>query len=913
MLSPRFAAATAPPTSGLVPPELVRAFQDGLFSVPARSTGLGASTVSGTWKLPVVIVSFSDDTIQVPARDFETELFDTTGAVPTGSFYDYYRWVSKGRVRVLGRVVASVRLPEDRAFYAGNNWGMSALGTPNNSLGYARDALQRCQSSVNWPEFDLDHDGYVDMLWLVHAGVGGESSDRTHLWSMTSRMSGSWSQAGPFVTTIPLPGGSPGQMMRLDRFTVLPEKSSFHPEKMCEIGVFCHEFGHTLGLPDLYDIAHPTNSGPGNWSLMSSGAYGSDGMSPQYPAHMGAWPMQYMGWDRTRRPNRDTTITIDAIEDSSEVVDFWFQGEDYPEHFLIETRRRFGFDHNLPEEGLLVYHVDETIIGQRLLQNLINAGPTPGLKLVEADGHDDLGTGQNRGDVNDPFPGQLDRRRFDDTTIPSTRTFNLARTDLAMDVLGSDGDGMRVHLRVRPPGWLAIEDKTPAAGFQPFGAPGAAQVSGIDAQNVSYIARSVYVGGRPQVLLFSSVSWSEPLQLSHSTGAAIDPALAILPGGDLAAVWSDTRQGRAQLYYRARIRGIWTEERQLLTMPGNCRSPALAADHRGGLSLAFQYADGDSVQIQFMRFTYFSPFGQSKRVVGFPQRPENASVLTDPGGNSWVLWQDRSPPSSLWFARFRTDSGLTAPQALTSFTIQSQTAYSAALDSVGGLHLVWQVSGPGVNELRYQHRYGSAAPDPVDLPLEQGGDPVQAPRIAIDRDQSLHLVYESSRSVGTEVRYRRMRPNGEWDARPTNVSYGGTGSAVSPIALPTHDGNVTVASVGAGSPLRFLVRRRELVPDGRLSAPPPAAAVLPGLVLGPNPLRAGRSIELWLSAHDTGSVPEVEFLDLAGRRVARTRLTADGRGWHGRVEGAATRDWPSGLYFVRAAGTNHAARLVVVH
>src|SRR5262249_13191332 len=147
---------------------------------------------------------------------------------------------------------------------------------PNNDYGMFRDAISACDDSVDFSRFDLDGDGFVDMLWLVHAGPGAEVTGRRgDFWSITSRATGGWNLGTAAVSNDFIPGTE--VHIRLDRFTMLPELSGFHAGQLNEIGVFCHEFGHALGLPDLYDtsvLGGAANTGPGNWALMSSGAYG---------------------------------------------------------------------------------------------------------------------------------------------------------------------------------------------------------------------------------------------------------------------------------------------------------------------------------------------------------------------------------------------------------------------------------------------------------------------------------------------------------------------------------------------------------------------------------------------------------------------------------------------------------------
>jgi M6 family metalloprotease-like protein len=890
------------------------AFEDGLFDLPPRPARLGTSVAQPVWRLPLILVSFSDDSLTYPAAAFERELFDTTHAVPTGSMFDYYQWASNGRLRVGGRVVATVRLPETQAYYAGNLSGLNVTGTPQNALGYVRDALARCESAVNWPEFDMDHDGFVDMLWVVHAGVGAEAAGPEHLWTITTRMSGSWSDAGAYVTHVPVTPGAPGQMMRLDRFTVLPAVSPFHPGGLNEIGSFCHEFGHALGLPDLYDVSHRVNTGPGNWSLMSSGSFGGDGYTPESPTHLGAWPLQFLGWDQTRRPARDTTLSLTPLPDSHEIVDFWFEGEPNPEHFLVENRRRIGFDRSLIQEGLIVYHVDENVISQRLHLNGINSGDSPGLRLVEADGKDDLVTGYNRADVNDPFPGGLQRRRFDDTTLPNTRTFTNLSTQIALGDFVVGPRDVRFRIEVRSPGWWPVEDLTdPDYAPRPFS--GTASVSGIDREGIGYRVASEDRNGRPTVVLRSSLAWREPFIVSLSSGAALDPTLAVTPGGDLAVVWSDSRDGRAKLYFRSRVRGVWKPERLLLSMPGSCRSPALGADAKGGLSLAFQYLEGDSVQIQFMRFTYFSPFGQPIRVVGSPQRPENPSVAVAPDGGTIVAWQDRTPPQRVWFARFHPDSGMKARLPLTPFTTASQDGYSMLLAPDGALHVVWQTSTAGRNKLLYQRRdVGAPYPTPTDDVLVTSGVAIQRPRLAVGADGVVHLVYETANPPVEGVRYRRWRRDRGWDAMSTDVLAPYLSGGARPVALAQPDGDVVVVFTGEqDQSSRLMVRRRVPLPlvtdaPGREPAPARAAG---GLMLGPNPLRAGQTLSAWTVA-GSGS-PMLDVFDAGGRRVATVATQRVGPRIEAHVPGASTSQWPAGMYFARLRGSrSERARITVV-
>ena len=231
------AHATMPPRSGPLAPEVSAAFAHGLLEVPPAPHGLSVSATLREWRVPVIRVAFSDSAIVFPRVVLEQRLFDTTGAVPTGSMAEYWRWASGRRLVVRGEVVATVTLPHDRFYYAYDAYGVNAIGSPNNSYGLFRDALKACDATVDFSRFDLDNDGYVDMLWIVHAGPGGETSgSRRDLWSLTSRATAGWSSASPFECDDLVPG-SFTQRMRVDRFTILPELSGFKPAQPAEIEI----------------------------------------------------------------------------------------------------------------------------------------------------------------------------------------------------------------------------------------------------------------------------------------------------------------------------------------------------------------------------------------------------------------------------------------------------------------------------------------------------------------------------------------------------------------------------------------------------------------------------------------------------------------------------------------------------
>ncbi|MBB2903450.1 M6 family metalloprotease-like protein [Kineococcus radiotolerans] len=238
------------------------------------------------------------------------------------SMANYYDEVSSGRYTVEGEVTDWVRLPGSGASYGDDDLGDAAAWRfVNDSLNgwYAQQlAAGRTAAQIDqqlsrfdqWDRYDVDGDGnfdepdgYIDHFQAVHAGegeeVGGGALGDDAIWphrcyDQTNRVG----TAGPSVDgqTVALGGTRIGQSKYwVGDYTVEPENGG--------VGVFAHEFGHDLGLPDLYDTSGNSGGAENStafWSLMSSGSYGNsgrpeDGIGTE-PMHMGAWEKLQLGW-----------------------------------------------------------------------------------------------------------------------------------------------------------------------------------------------------------------------------------------------------------------------------------------------------------------------------------------------------------------------------------------------------------------------------------------------------------------------------------------------------------------------------------------------------------------------------------------------------------------------------------------
>jgi hypothetical protein len=133
-------------------------------------------------------------------------------------------------------------------------------------------------------------------------------------------------------------------------YFICPEGGSH----MTSTSLFGHEFGHMLGLPDLY--ARPESPGAvglGAWCAMSNQAGGGR------PQHYSAWCKEQLGWltPTVIDPTVKQKLILSPVEGSSTECFKVLIRRDGSEYLLLENRRKLLFDQSLPADGLLIWRV----------------------------------------------------------------------------------------------------------------------------------------------------------------------------------------------------------------------------------------------------------------------------------------------------------------------------------------------------------------------------------------------------------------------------------------------------------------------------------------------------------------------------------------------------------------------------
>ena len=229
------------------------------------------------------------------------------------SFADFYLQQSGGRYTVNGDVSDWVTVPYNEARYGSNNKAIPEADGYWNYIADTATAWFNAQKAAGktdaeiktylaqfdkWDRYDYDGDGnfdepdgYIDHFQAVHAGegeeAGGGAQGADAIWSHRWSAFGEANTGPSFNKDGGTPIGDTGFFIR--DYTTEPENGG--------LGVFAHEYGHDLGLPDLYDTVGGDN-GTGFWTLMSGGSWMNHGKDTigTTPGYMGAWEKLQLGW-----------------------------------------------------------------------------------------------------------------------------------------------------------------------------------------------------------------------------------------------------------------------------------------------------------------------------------------------------------------------------------------------------------------------------------------------------------------------------------------------------------------------------------------------------------------------------------------------------------------------------------------
>lgn len=311
----------------------------------------------GKQKVLVILVEFSDSTFKFsdPKTVFNKylnarELFSTSTDPEMfrnyGSVARYFNDMSFGLFQPQFDLYGPVKLPNPLKYYG------AGYSSSENMKGLLEDACTAVDDEVDFSQYDSNGDGIVDLVYIIYAGysqsIAGNSTDCIHPKSGTVYPSKTFD----------------GKNIR--RYGVNNElygtpQTQANGLKINGIGLFCHEFSHCMGLPDLYATAGSTaeklvNQTMDYWSLMDAGEYTYNGFRPTAYT---AWERERLGWMTIDTLTVPADVELKPIADGGKAYrilnDSDLTGHEY---YIVENVQQSGWNRYLFGKGMMVTHVD---------------------------------------------------------------------------------------------------------------------------------------------------------------------------------------------------------------------------------------------------------------------------------------------------------------------------------------------------------------------------------------------------------------------------------------------------------------------------------------------------------------------------------------------------------------------------
>ena len=283
------------------------------------------------YRQAVVLITFADCdfSMEDPAAYYQ-RLFNENGyneGYGLGSVADYFRDQSGGLFNLQFDIYGPIKVSiSAKGSY--RNYGFNAMEEALAAL----DTLTTQDFSV----YDWNGDGVVEQMLFVAAGLCGNQASG-YIWPNTD------------YTTLNAPG-------KKEMVNTCITCELWRDKTLCGIGTICHEFAHSLGLPDIYPTSGSSYfSVVDEWDLMDGGNYTNKGWCPP---NLSTLEKMLLGWGEPTELTAATSITgMKPVSEGGETYIIRNSGHN-DEFYILENRRRTNWDKGIPGEGLAIFHVD---------------------------------------------------------------------------------------------------------------------------------------------------------------------------------------------------------------------------------------------------------------------------------------------------------------------------------------------------------------------------------------------------------------------------------------------------------------------------------------------------------------------------------------------------------------------------
>ena len=410
---------------------------------PIIDTGYGGVPYfphTGSPKALVILAEFQDVpfTIQDTKRIFTNYLMNEDHFTETRygqnqnykGVRGYFKDCSYGQFTPVFDVIGPVKLPKPQAVYGEGIHDRMDLLLP--------DVCEAVDDSVNFADYDANNDGMVDLVYVIYAGYSANYSGNkeTDIWPKSGTVNISNTYDGKSIHRYGVSNELAGD-----------ENKTKGKEKINGIGLFCHEFSHTLGLPDIYaldeEAKNQDDQGMEFWDLMDGG---TDVRGGRVPASYLAWEREVMGWMKIDELKDSCNIkNLKSIDNGGKAYKI-VNPNDSNEYIVLQSMQKGAWNQGWGDgtygKGLLAYRVSYPYNKVNVFDFPNNVKGKPRVIPIPADGKI-LAAANAGGSLNtyiqqlngDPYPyngkNRIDNFKMYDGSILNKSIFDIVENDAA--------------------------------------------------------------------------------------------------------------------------------------------------------------------------------------------------------------------------------------------------------------------------------------------------------------------------------------------------------------------------------------------------------------------------------------------------------------------------------------------------
>lgn len=316
------------------------------------------SVFKGSKKALVILAAFSDksfskgDDAIVKFYDevLNQEGYSQNGAA--GSVHDYFNDMSRGEFDLTFDIVGPVKVSKSATYYGGPS---PIMGGADHIGEFITEAIKKADEKcdIDWKKYDWDDDGEVEQVFVLYAGYGQATGGPTgtiwpNAWTLDEALQNNDGNGGFSIDGVFINQYACSNELYLDSGTV-----------PMGLGVFCHEFSHCMGLPDMYDTNYGSTPTMGDWDLLAGGSYNGPQGIGWCPAGWTSYERAYAGWlELTELKAGDIIKGMTSLEEADGKAYVIYNDNHKDEYYLLENHKGMGWDKYTPENGLLIIHVD---------------------------------------------------------------------------------------------------------------------------------------------------------------------------------------------------------------------------------------------------------------------------------------------------------------------------------------------------------------------------------------------------------------------------------------------------------------------------------------------------------------------------------------------------------------------------